>query len=69
MKPTKEEIDQYRQAYQAEVRRINDEPGGEPLKDDELKDVLNRVTDELAIDLIRQGIPPDSAAYDFIHYN
>lgn len=70
--PSKERIEEYREEYKRYVHNINDTPNGnddKPLTGDELDEVLNRVTDELAIDLIRQGVPPESAAYDFIHYN
>jgi hypothetical protein len=68
MKPTQEEIEQYRQNYQAEVRRINDEPGGEPLSGDDLETALT-LSDESIIDLIRQQVQPQKRAYIQMYYN
>jgi len=68
-KVSKEQIEKYRADYQAEIRRINDEPGGEPLSAEDLEIALNRLSDESIIDLMRQEIPPKNVAYIQMYYN
>ncbi len=68
MKPTKEQIEQYRLDYQEEIRRLNDEPGGEPLSVEDLEIALT-LSDESIIDLMRQQVPPQKRAYIQMYYN
>lgn len=66
---SKEEIEKYRADYQAEVRRINSEPGGKPLTQSELDEALNGLSDMSIKDLIRQQVPPETRAHIQMYYN
>ncbi len=68
-KYTKEQIEKYRAEYQAEIHRLNDEPGGEPLSAEDLDIALNRYSDESIIDFMRQEIPPKNVAYIQMFYS
>lgn len=68
-KYSKEEIEKYRAEYQAEIRRINNEPGGRPLIESELENALNSLSDMSIKDLIRQQVPPETRAHIQMYYN
>ena len=67
--PSKEQIEQFRRDYQAELVRLNDdEESGHPLTQTELRDALDRMSDNTAIYYIQHGIPAKSVAYTEVYY-
>lgn len=67
--PTKEQIEQFRQRYQAEVLRANNEPGSEPIDAEELARMLDDLSDNEIIESIRYGSSPESIAHVTLYYN
>ena len=62
----KQEIEQYRKAYQSELLRMNEE---EPIAQDLLEDLLNDLTDMEINELLNFGCSPASTAELNLYYN
>lgn len=63
---TKQEIEQYRKAYQSELLRMNEE---EPIAQDLLEDLLNDLSDMEINELLNYGCSPESTAELHLYYN
>ena len=67
--PTKEQIEQFRRQYRAEVLRVSNEPGSEPIEAEELSQILDNLSDNEIIESFRHGSSPESLAHIAIYYN
>ena len=67
--PTKEQIEQFRRQYRAEVLRVSNEPGSEPIEAEELAQILDSLSDNEIIESFRHGSSPESLAHVAIYYN
>ncbi len=69
IQPTKEQIEKYRQAYQAEIRRIVNEEVNPPYSPEDLETALNWLSDSMIIEDIKYGCSPESTASVYMTYN